>query len=63
MIKIFNSAYPDSNHRMLKLTEVDVRAVKLNAYGEPELIFAHKDYPLGDLVANFRNGLWECDMD
>jgi hypothetical protein len=62
MIKIFNSAFPGS-HRMLNIDEVTVREVKLNSYGEPRMIFAHKDYPLGDLYAEFKDGLWMCDMD
>lgn len=63
MIKIFNSAYPGSDHRMLGIDEVTVREIKLNYNGEPRLVFAHQDYPLGDLYAEFRDGIWQCDMD
>ena len=63
MIKIFNSAYPESNHRMLDIRDVSVEVMQLNTYGEPILIFSHKDYPLGPLYAEFVNGVWHCDMD
>jgi len=29
----------------------------------PYILFDHKDFPLGSLRAEFRNDVWECDLD
>jgi hypothetical protein len=63
MIKIFNSGYRDSEPRYLNLDEVNVVSMKMDYQGKPYILFEHRDYPLGSLRAEFRNDVWECDLD
>jgi hypothetical protein len=64
MIKVFNSAYGrNSEAREIQMDEVTVHTIKLDYDGAPYMLFEHKDYPLGALRAQFRNDVWECDLD
>ena len=64
MIKVFNSAYgPSSAERFLQMDDVTVHTIKLDLYGAPYMLFEHSDYPGGALRAQFRNDVWECDLD
>jgi hypothetical protein len=65
MIKVFNSASRESiqNPKMIPLNEVNVVTQNICMYtGRPQILFEHKDYPLGALVAEYRNDEWECDL-
>jgi hypothetical protein len=48
---------------MLDEQDVTVRGIRLNAFNEPILTFAHADFPLGDLQAVYSGTVWECDLD
>ena len=61
MIKIFNSAF-NNGERFLELDEVNIVSQNIHN-GAPYILFEHKDYPLGALVAQYRNDVWECDLD
>jgi len=64
MIKVFNSAYGrNSEAREIQMDEVTVHTIKLDYDGAPYMLFEHADYPLGALRAQFRNDVWECDLD
>ena len=63
MIKIFNSAYRDSEARFIPLDEVRIVTQKINHFGAPYILFEHKDYPLGALSAEFNGTEWECDLN
>mgnify|MGYP001495170635 CR=1 FL=1 len=64
MIKVFNSAYGrNSDSRDIPLDEVNVVTMKLDFNGAPYMLFEHSDYPGGALRAQFRNDVWECDLD
>ena len=63
MIRIFNSAYRNSDERLLSLDEVNVVTMKMDYNNRPYILFEHSDYPLGALKAEFRNDVWECDLD
>ena len=63
MIKVFNSAYRDSEVRFIPLDEVRIVTQKINHFGAPYILFEHKDYPLGALSAEFNGTEWECDLD
>jgi len=64
MIKVFNSAYGrNSDSRDIPLDEVNVVTMKLDYNGAPYMLFEHSDYPGGALRAQFRNDVWECDLD
>ena len=64
MIKVFNSAYGrNSEARELAMDEVTVHTIKLDYDGAPYMLFEHADYPRGALRAQFRNDVWECDLD
>ena len=62
MIKIFNSAF-NNGERFLELDEVNIVSQKIDYNGAPYILFEHKDYPLGALRAQYRNDVWECDLD
>ena len=65
MIKVFNSASRESiqNPKIIPLSEVNVVEQNMCMYtGRPQILFEHKDYPLGALVAEYRNDEWECDL-
>ena len=63
MIKIFNSAYRDSEARFIPLDEVNIVTQKINHFGAPYILFEHSDYPLGALSAEFNGTEWECDLN
>jgi len=65
MIKVFNSAYTGSIEapKWLPLDDVTVVTMKLDFNGAPYMLFEHADYPGGALRAQFRNDVWECDLD
>ena len=64
MIKIHNSAYgSNSAERFLQMDEVNVVSMKMNYDGKPYILFEHKDYPLGALMATFDGSVWACDLD
>jgi hypothetical protein len=65
MIKIFNSAWGrNSDSRDIPLSEVDIKEQSINCYtGAPYILFEHKDFPLGALMATFQGSYWACDLD
>jgi len=64
MIKIFNSAYSNSEVRNIALDEVNIVTQAINSYtGAPYILFEHKDYPLGALMAQYNGSVWSCDLD
>jgi hypothetical protein len=64
MIRIFNSAYGrNSDSREIPLDEVNIVTQKIDYNGAPYILFEHKDYPLGALMATFDGSYWQCDMD
>jgi len=64
MIKIFNSAYSNSDVRTIALDEVRIVTQSINCYtGAPYILFEHKDYPLGSLMAQYDGSVWACDLD
>ena len=65
MIKIFNSAWGrNSDSRDISLSEVDIKEQSINCYtGAPYILFEHKDFPLGALMATFQGSYWACDLD
>ena len=64
MIKIFNSAYGrNSDSREIPLDEVNIVTQKIDYNGAPYILFEHKDYPLGALMATFDGSYWQCDLD
>ena len=64
MIKVFNSAYGrNSEAREIPMDEVNVVSMKMDYNGAPYILFEHADYPLGALRAEYRNDVWECDLD
>ena len=63
MIKIHNRAYSTGEARYLQLDEVNIVTQKIDYNGAPYILFEHKDYPLGALMATFDGAYWQCDMD
>ena len=64
MIKVFNSAYGrNSEAREIPMDEVNVVSMKMDYNGAPYILFEHADFPLGALRAEYRNDVWECDLD
>ena len=64
MIKVFNSAYgPSSAERLIPLDEVNIVTQKISYDGKPYILFEHKDYPLGALMASYDGEYWSCDLD
>lgn len=65
MIKVFNSAYANGDHKMIPLKDVIIQSQDMDYGGRPYIMFEHKDYPLGALRAQFdsREALWLCDLD
>jgi hypothetical protein len=65
-IRIFNSAYPIEgihNARHIALEEVSIKDQNISVYGKPYILFEHKDYPLGALMAFYDGTYWQCDLD
>ena len=63
MIKIHNRAYRNTEARFLQLDEVNIVSHKIDYMGKPYILFEHKDYPLGALMATFDGEVWDCDLD
>ena len=64
MIRIFNSAYRDSQERWIPLDEVNIVTQGIcPVFSSPYILFEHSDYPLGALKAEFKDNRWECDLD
>lgn len=63
MIKIFNSAYRNSESRFIPLDEVSIHTQKIDYNGAPYILFEHTDYPLGALSATYDGEYWSCDLD
>jgi len=65
MIKIFNSGWGrNADSRDISLSEVNIREQSINCYtGAPYILFEHKDFPLGALMATFQGSYWSCDLD
>ena len=64
MIRVFNSAYRNSEERLIPLNEVNVVTQGIETYtGVPYILFEHRDYPLGALNASFDGTYWQCDMN
>ena len=62
-IRIFNSAYRDSDPRWVEMDEVNVVSMKMDYNNVPYILFEHTDYPGGALRATFQDGNWYCDLD
>jgi hypothetical protein len=61
MIRIFNSAV--KGERKLALDEVNIVTQSINCYNSrPYILFEHKDYPLGALMAEYDGDYWQCDL-
>jgi len=63
VIKIFNSAYRNSEERLIPLDEVNIVSQKIDMWGAPYILFEHKDYPLGALSATFDGTYWMADLN
>jgi hypothetical protein len=63
MIKIFNSAYRDSEERFIPMDEVNVVSQKMDWQSRPYILFEHRDYPLGALRAEFDGTYWVADLN
>ena len=65
MIRVFNSATYrlDQSERFIPLDEVNIVSQKIDYNGAPYILFEHKDYPLGALMATFDGSVWACDLD
>ena len=63
MIKVFNSAYRNSAERLIPLDEVNIVSQKIDYSGAPYILFEHKDYPLGALMATYDGSVWACDLN
>jgi len=64
MIKVFNSAYRNSEERFISLDEVNIVSQKICSFsGAPYILFEHKDYPLGALRAEFDGSVWLADLN
>ena len=52
MIRVFNSAV--AGERLIPLDEVNIVTQSINCYNSrPYILFEHKDYPLGALMAEY----------
>jgi hypothetical protein len=64
MIKIFNSAYRNSEERLIPLDEVNIVSQKICQWtSAPYILFEHKDFPLGALRAEFDGTYWVADLN
>ena len=54
MIRVFNSAYRNTDERLIPLSEVNIHTQKICEFtGAPYILFEHSDFPLGALSATF----------
>jgi hypothetical protein len=61
MIRVFNSAV--AGERLIPLDEVNIVTQSINCYNSrPYILFEHKDYPLGALMAEYDGEYWQADM-
>jgi hypothetical protein len=64
MIRVFNSAYRNTDERYIDLDEVNIVTQKICEWtSAPYILFEHSDYPLGALRAEFDGTYWQCDMN
>jgi len=63
MIRIFNSAYRNTDERLIPLDEVNVVTMKMDYDGRPYMLFEHRDFPLGAVRAEFDGTYWQADMN
>ena len=63
MIRIFNSAYRNTDERFIALDEVNIHTQGIDTFtGAPYILFEHKDFPLGAVNATFDGTYWQADM-
>ena len=63
MIKVFNSAYRNTDERFIALDEVNIHTQGICQFtAKPYILFEHKDFPLGALQAEFDGTYWACDL-
>jgi hypothetical protein len=64
MIKVFNSAYRNSEERWLEMDEVSIHTQGIcQLTARPYILFEHKDYPLGALRAEYMDNNWYADLN
>jgi hypothetical protein len=64
MIRIFNSAYRNSEERWISLDDVNIHTQGIcPVFSNPYILFEHSDYPLGALKAEYNGEHWACDLD
>ena len=64
MIRVFNSAYRNSDERLIALDEVNIVTQGICQFtAKPYILFEHSDYPLGALKAEYNGEHWACDLD
>jgi len=63
MIRVWNSAYRNSEELFIPLDEVNVVTMKMDYDGRPYMLFEHKDFPLGALSATYIDIVWDCNLD
>jgi hypothetical protein len=63
MIRVFNSAYRNTDERLIPLDEVNVVTMKMDYDGRPYMLFEHRDFPLGAVRAEFDGTYWQADMN
>ena len=64
MIRIFNSAYRNSEERWISLDDVNIHTQGIcPVFSNPYILFEHTDYPLGALKAEYNGEHWACDLD
>jgi hypothetical protein len=63
MIRVFNSAYRNTDERLIPLSDVNIHTQEIDQFtGAPYIIFEHTDYPLGALTATFDGTYWQADL-
>ncbi|MCH1455495.1 MAG: hypothetical protein L7T87_04485 [Schleiferiaceae bacterium] len=64
MIRVFNSAYRNTDERLIALDEVNIVTQGICQFtAKPYILFEHTDYPLGALKAEYNGEHWACDLD
>ena len=64
MIRIFNSAYRNSEERWISLDDVNIHTQGIDpVLSNPYILFEHSDYPLGALKAEYNGEHWACDLN
>jgi len=63
MIRVFNSAYRNTDERLIALDEVNIVTQGICQFtAKPYILFEHKDFPLGALNATFDGTYWQADL-